>query len=137
MVDTTNSAKKAKKIMIVDDDPFCTQLVKMMLESLGQQVDSATNGKEGVGMYQKNCKGYKLILMDFHMPEVDGFEATKQIRTLEKYLGMQVPVIGLTGDDVKQNPDIESKAMEVGMNQVMTKPVNIQFLQQIVSEFDY
>jgi CheY-like chemotaxis protein len=77
MVDTTNPVKKVKKVMIVDDDPFCTQLVKMMLESLGQQVDSAVNGKEGVGMYQKNCKGYKLILMDFHMPEVDGFEATK------------------------------------------------------------
>ena len=62
--------------MIVDDDPFCTQLVKMMLESLGQQVDTATNGKEGVGLYQKNCKGYKGILMDFHMPELDGFGAT-------------------------------------------------------------
>ena len=34
--------------------------------------------------YQKNCKGYKCILMDFHMPEVDGFQATKQIRTFEK-----------------------------------------------------
>ena len=63
--------------MIVDDDPFCSQLVKMMLESLGQQCDLATNGREGVGMYQKNCKGYKGIFMDFHMPEVDGFEATK------------------------------------------------------------
>ena len=44
-----------------------------MLESQGQQVEIASNGKEGVGMYQKNCKGYKCILMDFNMPEVDGF----------------------------------------------------------------
>ena len=91
---------KVMKVMVVDDDPFCQQIVKMMLESQGQVVDQAMNGKEGVGMYQKNCKGYKGILMDFHMPEVDGFEATKQIRTLEKYLGRSVPVIGLTGDDV-------------------------------------
>ena len=40
------------------------------------------------------------------MPEVDGFEATKQIRTLEKYLGLRVPVIGLTGDDVKAHPEL-------------------------------
>ena len=55
----------------------------MMLEQIGQVVDIANNGKESVGMYQKNCKGYKVIqllrccicviFMDFHMPEVDGF----------------------------------------------------------------
>ena len=42
--------------------------------------------------------------MDFHMPEMDGLEATKKIRTLEKYLGFNVPIIGLTGDDVNKNP---------------------------------
>ena len=97
---------KIKKIMIVDDDPFCVMLVKGMLESLGEQVDTAEDGKQGVGMYQKNCKGYKFILMDFHMPEVDGFEATKQIRTLEKYLGISTPVVGLTADDIKAKPEI-------------------------------
>ena len=64
------------------------------------------NGREGVGLYQKNCKGYKGILMDFNMPEVDGFEATKQIRTLEKYLGITTPVVGLTGDDVSAHPEL-------------------------------
>ena len=42
---------KVKKILIVDDDMFCTQMVKMMLEGLEQEVDIANNGKEGVGMY--------------------------------------------------------------------------------------
>ena len=55
--------------MVVDDDMFCSQLVKMMLESIGQTVDLACNGKESIGLYQKNCKGYKMIFMDFHMPE--------------------------------------------------------------------
>ena len=80
MVDHNNTrvvTKRVKKVMIVDDDPFCTMLVKSMLESLGQIVDTADDGKLGVGMYQKNCKGYKFILMDIHMPEVDGYEATK------------------------------------------------------------
>ena len=54
--------------------------------------------------------------MDFHMPEMDGFQATKQIRILEKYLGFSVPVIGLTGDDVRANPKIEEEARTAGMN---------------------
>ncbi len=45
--------------------------------------------------------------MDFHMPEVDGFEASKQIRTLEKYLGITTPIFGLTGDDVSAHPELE------------------------------
>ena len=75
-VKKTNGPPKVKKIMLVDDDSFCIMTVKFMLETLGQEVETASNGKEGVGMYQKNCKGYKGILMDFHMPEMDGFEAT-------------------------------------------------------------
>lgn len=55
MVDNNNGTrvvtKRVKKVMIVDDDPFCTMLVKSMLESLGQIVDTADDGKLGVGMY--------------------------------------------------------------------------------------
>ena len=87
-------------------------------------------------MYQKNCKGYKGILMDFHMPEVDGFQATKQIRTLEKYLGMQVPIIGLTGDDVANHPELQEQATEAGMSSVITKPVNLEKLKDLISQLD-
>ena len=45
--------------------------------------------------------------MDFHMPEMDGFEATQKIRAIEKYLGFTVPIIGLTGDDINNHPEIE------------------------------
>jgi CheY-like chemotaxis protein len=105
----------------------------MMLEAQGQQVELAGNGKEGVGMYQKNCKGYKCILMDFHMPEVDGFQATKQIRTFEKYVGFNVPIIGLTGDDIRMDPQLEENAKKVGMNSVITKPIDMGTLAQLVS----
>lgn len=67
------TSMKRKRILVVDDDMFCTTIVKTILEGMNQEVDVANNGKEGVGMYQKNCKGYKVILMDFHMPEMDGF----------------------------------------------------------------
>ena len=70
--------------------------------------------------------------MDFHMPEVDGFQATKQIRTLEKYLGFHVPVIGLTGDDITTNPGIEEEAKKAGMNSVITKPVDMNLLAKLM-----
>ena len=96
-------------------------------------MDLASGGKECIGMYQKNCKGYKVIFMDFHMPEVDGFQATRQIRTLEKYLGFHVPVIGLTGDDITTNPNIEEEARKVGMNSVITKPVDMGLLAKLMA----
>ena len=108
-----------------------------MLEAQGQQVDLAGNGKESVGMYQKNCKGYKCILMDFHMPEIDGFQATKQIRTFEKYVGFNVPIIGLTGDDIRMNPQLEEDAKKVGMNSVITKPIDMGTLAQLVSQLHH
>lgn len=73
--------------------------------------------------------------MDFHMPEMDGFEATRQIRTVEKYLGMSVPVCGLTGDDLKANPDAETNAMSSGMNQIILKPVNLDILQELIGKY--
>ena len=66
------------------------------------------------------------------MPEVDGFQATKQIRTLEKYLGFHVPVIGLTGDDITTNPGIEEEAKKAGMNSVITKPVDMNLLAKLM-----
>ena len=66
--------------------------------------------------------------MDFHMPVMNGFEATKSIRNLEKYLGFHVPIIGLTGDDLSSNPRIEEDAREAGMNYVLNKPVNQELL---------
>lgn len=86
-------------------------------------------------MYQKNCKGYKVIFMDFHMPEIDGFQATKQIRSFEKYLGFNVPVIGLTGDDITTNPNIEEEAKRVGMNSVITKPLNMGLLAKVMAQY--
>ena len=45
--------------------------------------------------------------MDFHMPEMDGFQATKSIRGLEKYLGFTVPIFGLTGDNMSEHPELD------------------------------
>jgi len=72
--------------------------------------------------------------MDFHMPVMDGFEATKNIRSLEKYLGFSVPIIGLTGDDVSNNPQLQAQAKQAGMNKVLTKPINLDVLSTLLKD---
>ncbi len=71
----------------------------MMLTKLGEKVDGAPNGKVAVEKFQANGKNYKGILMDFHMPVMNGFDATTQIRQIEKDAGLSLPIYGLTGDD--------------------------------------
>lgn len=72
--------------------------------------------------------------MDFHMPEMDGFQASKSIRGLEKYLGFTVPIYGLTGDDVSHHPEIENEAKSVGMKRIITKPVSVDQLEGLLEE---
>ena len=72
--------------------------------------------------------------MDFHMPEMDGFQASKSIRGLEKYLGFNVPIYGLTGDDVANHPELEAEAKSSGMCRIITKPVSVDQLVGLLKE---
>ena len=117
-----------KKILVVDDDDFAQMTVQAMLTSIGREFLTAANGKEGIKQYQKNLKGVECILMDFNMPEMGGIEATKQIRGFEKYVGLRVKIIGLTGDD---SEEIIKEAMDVGMDDVVVKPVKKAKLEEL------
>ncbi len=68
------------KVLIVDDDAFCTEMIGMFLEDLDCEFESAANGKLGVDAFKSHFKNLKFVLMDFHMPEMDGFEASKLIK---------------------------------------------------------
>lgn len=102
MVDSSQK----KSVLIVDDDAFCINLVTMMLMKLGEKVEGAPNGKKAVEKFRENGKNYKGILMDFHMPEMNGFEAAVAIREIESEIGVSVPIYGLTGDDAKTHADL-------------------------------
>ena len=117
-----------KKILVVDDDDFAQMTVQAMLTAIGREFLTAGTGKEGIKQYQKNLKGVDCILMDFNMPEMDGIEATKQIRGFEKYVGLRVKIIGLTGDD---SEEIIKQAMDVGMDSVLVKPVKKAKLEEL------
>jgi CheY-like chemotaxis protein len=108
------------------------QLVAVrLLERLGCRVDVAGNGAEAVQMATR--LPYSLIFMDCHMPEMDGFEATVEIRRREKELGlMAMPIIALTASVLQEDRD---RCVSSGMDGIIGKPVQPAELAQMLERF--
>jgi len=124
-VETKPAAGKItlQKILIVEDNNVNQLVMKKMLKNTGLTVDIADNGK--IGMEKVLQNSYDLVFMDLLMPEMDGYEATKEIRRFNK----TIPIIALTADVMK---GVEAKTKEAGMNSYLTKPVNKDELLKIL-----
>jgi PAS domain S-box-containing protein len=108
------------KVLVVEDIALNQLLMKTLLDDYGFEYDIAQNGKIAIQMIQK--KSYDIVLMDLQMPEMNGFEASKYIRSV---LNSQVPIIALTADVT--TADLE-KCKIVGMNDYISKPVDERLL---------
>jgi len=117
---------KGSKILLVEDNELNQELIMAMLKDSGIQVDLAQNGFEAIKKTE-NTK-YELILMDIQMPILDGYEATKEIRTRDK----KTPIIALTANAMKEH---EEKTKEVGMNRHLSKPIHLETLLETLLEF--
>jgi PAS domain S-box-containing protein len=117
------------KILVVDDVPVNLIVVEKMLDSIGYQVDTASNGREAVEAVKS--KHYDFIFMDIQMPEMDGLEATRQIRQLglEK---CSMPIVAITANT--QDSDRDS-CIEVGMNDFIAKPFVKKQLAALLERF--
>jgi PAS domain S-box-containing protein len=109
-----------KKVLVVEDITLNQLLMKTVLYDFGFEFDIAVNGKTAIEKLQKNS--YDIILMDLHMPVMNGFEATRYIR---KKMNSQIPIIALTAD-VTQS-DLE-KCRAAGMNDYIVKPLDERLL---------
>jgi signal transduction histidine kinase/PAS domain-containing protein len=111
---------KGRRILLAEDVEINREIVQALLEPTEIGIDCAVNGKEAVQMFSRKPKGYDLIFMDMQMPEMDGLEATHQIRSIE---GQQkrIPIIAMTANVFKE--DIE-KCLAVGMNDHIGKPLD-------------
>lgn len=108
------------KILIAEDVYLNMVLIKAMITELGfnTEIIEAQNGFEAIEKYQKMSPD--LILMDVHMPELDGISATKKIREIESLTGKNVPIIALTAGALKED---QEKCFANGMNDFLTKPL--------------
>ncbi len=117
------------KILIAEDIEANALLVKTRLTGQGHRVTLAKNGAEAVNEFESGS--FDIILMDVHMPEMDGIEATEKIRSIEAYKGGHIPIIALTASVMKY----EVKGfLEVGMDDVVAKPIDFNELARIMDK---
>ncbi|MDE6779857.1 MAG: response regulator [Ruminococcus sp.] len=114
------------EILLVDDNEINAEIQKAMIESYGITVRTASSGAEAVSMAEEN--NFFMIFMDIHMPEINGYEATRLIRKFDR----TVPVIALTADDISE---IEGKISENGLDGHLSKPLQPDELNQLLQNY--
>ena len=127
--ETATDKDASGRILVVEDNHTNQRLIQLVLKKLGHSCDLAVNGKEGVDMFMINK--YDLILMDLHMPVMDGFEATSVIRN-SGHENAHIPIIALTAD---VRPGIEQRIEQAGLDAYMAKPFEVPILAVTISTF--
>ncbi|MDR2758920.1 MAG: response regulator [Spirochaetaceae bacterium] len=108
-------------LLLAEDVEINREIALALLEDTGITIDCAENGIEALSMFKEAPAKYQLILMDIHMPEMDGFEATRQIRALEVKEAKTIPIMAMTANVFRE--DIE-KCFAAGMNDHLGKPID-------------
>ncbi|MCI2069322.1 MAG: ATP-binding protein [Bacilli bacterium] len=110
-----------KRVLLCEDNQMNQEIATMLLNEKGAIVDWAVDGQEGVKKFTSSPDGfYSLILMDMRMPHLDGLQATKAIRALERFDAKLIPIIAMTADAFEESV---KAAKEAGMNGYLTKPI--------------
>jgi len=114
------------KILLVDDNAINQEIILGLLENSGINIDVANNGEECIEKFKKN--EYELILMDIHMPIMNGYEATLIIRETNK----EIPIVALTANTMQEDVD---KTLAVGMNEHLNKPIDVNKLYEVLLKY--
>ncbi|EKD68279.1 MAG: hypothetical protein ACD_47C00735G0003, partial [uncultured bacterium] len=110
-----------KRALLVEDNEMNQQHIKALLTRKGFSVDIACDGAKAVEMYKNNL--YDIVLMDIQMPVMDGLEATREIRAIEKQTGRYTGIIGVTAFAMRGDRE---RSLESGMDDYVQKPVKIE-----------
>lgn len=127
----TDEVLKNKTILVVDDDIRNIYSLTNALEEEGMNCLTAENGKDAIKLLKEN-PSVEIVLMDIMMPEMDGYEATKEIRSFSKF--ETLPVIALTAKAMKGDRE---KCLKAGMSDYISKPVNIDQLLSLMRVWLY
>jgi CheY-like chemotaxis protein len=122
-------AVEAGRILLAEDDPMNWKIVVRALSPLGYITDLARDGQEAITMIQQH--DYTVILMDVHMPQMDGLEATRRIRELAPPKS-EIPIIALTASVLNEEQQIY---LDAGMNAFLGKPFSIEQLRKTVQHW--
>jgi len=122
-------ARRRARILVVEDDAVSQKVAVRLLERLGHRADVAADGSEAIAAVQRIA--YDVVLMDCRMPVMDGFEATRSIRSLEG-AASRVPIIALTADAMQA---AEERCHEAAMNGFLTKPLRPEQLADALAQW--
>ena len=125
--EATSASIEGLSVLLVEDNELNMEIAKFIIENEGANVTCATNGKEAVNIYKKSPEFFDIILMDIMMPEMDGYEATKVIRSLDS----KIPIVAMTANAFAED---KIKTKKAGMNAHLSKPLDKDTLVQVVAK---
>ncbi len=127
------SPDAGRRILVVEDNELNRTILLELLSDSGYAADSAVNGREAVELVRSSKPGqYALILMDIQMPEMNGYQATRAIRSLPDPALAGIPIVAVSANSFEED---HRKSAESGMNGHLPKPLNVDELMKTVSRF--
>ena len=119
-------------ILLVEDNELNMEIAEFVIQSEGASVVKAWNGQEAVEAFEKSASGeFDAILMDVMMPVMNGYEATKMIRSMDRSDAKKIPIIAMTANAFVED---RIKSKEAGMNEHVSKPIDMKLLVKIIAE---
>ena len=131
--DVSGKSIKGLHILLVEDNDLNMEIAEFMLQNEGAAVSKAWNGQEAVEIFRNSVPGeFDVILMDIMMPVMNGYEATKMIRSMDREDAKVIPIIAMTANAFTED---RLRVKEAGMNEHIAKPIDIKLLVKVIHEF--
>jgi signal transduction histidine kinase/ActR/RegA family two-component response regulator len=128
--DTCHRSFAGLRLLLVEDNELNQEIARSILEDAGLIVETAENGEQALAMLQKAGAGhFDLILMDVQMPVMNGYEATRRIRTLSDKALAEIPIVAMTANAFEED---RRQACEMGMDGFVAKPLNTETLWSVL-----
>ena len=128
--DVSEKSIKGLHILLAEDNELNMEIAEFVLQNEGADVTKAWNGQEAVELFRKSGPGgFDVILMDIMMPVMNGYEATKMIRSLDREDAKEIPIIAMTANAFTED---RIRAKEAGMDEHVAKPVDVELLIKVI-----
>ena len=120
---------KGMRVLVAEDNLVNQKVATRMLEKLGCRVTLAANGAQAVRLFA--ASSFDIVLMDCYMPEMDGFETTRQLRGREQEAGSHIPIIAMTANAMQGDREM---CLAAGMDDYLTKPIRVERLVEALGQ---
>ena len=130
--DASEKTIKGLHILLAEDNELNMEIAEFMFQNEGAEVTKAWNGLEAVEIFEKSRPGeFDVILMDIMMPVMNGYNATKRIRSMDREDAKEIPIIAMTANAFTED---RIRAKEAGMDEHISKPVDGNLLVKVIHE---